>query len=359
MRILALSLDAAGNTNIQYKLKLGEITTHNTSTQELLSDRQLCRVSSCTPGPLGECWRAGFGPIPSGQAEGPHLPEGPHSLGRCPLSPSATPGHNPASLEPLLQEHTGFILSVDSNDQEEIIQMLVEDEFKDAVLLVFANNQDFPNALNVTEIMNKLILHYRNWYIQATCYTSGNGLQEGLDGCPIFSRTRSCLGRSMDRDASRGVAKARELSLAMLRGGFRKAWGTGGQPAGSPAIKGQSGGPGRLSAPAQGLSKASAAPEAFGRPGAPADSRPGPPRSKAKAGDQAGCLLRRKAFRKPPQRRRLSESLGHPRTASPLVHQTNMQIDRTFTTPKSRPPAKPRRPTNQDEYANYPNKDGG
>ncbi|KAK1346903.1 hypothetical protein QTO34_000763, partial [Cnephaeus nilssonii] len=89
----------------------------------------------------------------------------------------------------------------------------------------------------------------------------------------------------------------------------------------SPAIKGQSGGPGRLSAPAQGLSKASAEPEAFGRPGAPADSLPGPPRPKAKAGDPAGCLLRRKAFRKPPQSRRLSEGLGHPRTASPLVHQ--------------------------------------
>ncbi|KAK1331943.1 hypothetical protein QTO34_007620 [Cnephaeus nilssonii] len=66
-----------------------------------------------------------------------------------------------------------------------------------------------------------------------------------------------------------------------------------------------------------------AAPEAFERPGAPADSQPGPPRSKAKAGDLAGCLLRRKAFRKPPQRRRLSEGLGHRRTASPLVHQVH------------------------------------
>ncbi|KAK1343150.1 hypothetical protein QTO34_015925 [Cnephaeus nilssonii] len=35
--------------------------------------------------------------------------------------------------------------------------------------------------------------------------------------------------------------------------------------------------------------------------------------------------------------------------------ETNMQIDRTFASP----PAKPRPPTNQDEYANYPNKDGG
>ncbi|KAK1342113.1 hypothetical protein QTO34_016868 [Cnephaeus nilssonii] len=54
---------------------------------------------------------------------------------------------------------------------------------------------------------------------------------------------------------------------------------------------------------------AMAAPEAFGRPGAPADSRPGPPRSKAKAGDLAGCLLRRKAFRKPPQQ---PEAFGRP-----------------------------------------------
>ncbi|KAK1339207.1 LOW QUALITY PROTEIN: hypothetical protein QTO34_019884 [Cnephaeus nilssonii] len=52
-----------------------------------------------------------------------------------------------------------------------------------------------------------------------------------------------------------------------------------------------------------------AAPEAFGRPGAPADSWPGPPRSKAKAGDLAGCLLRRKAFRKPPQQ---PEAFGRP-----------------------------------------------
>ncbi|KAK1334411.1 hypothetical protein QTO34_005416 [Cnephaeus nilssonii] len=66
---------------------------------------------------------------------------------------------------------------------------------------------------------------------------------------------------------------------------------------------------------------AMAAPEAFGRPGAPAASRPAPPRSKAKAGELAGCLLRHKAFRKPPPHRRLSEGLVHRRTVSPLVHQ--------------------------------------
>lgn len=96
--------------------------------------------------------------------------------------------------------------------------MLAEDELRDAVLLVFANKQvrafvfvssrvpppppharpslrraqavlrdcvqDLPNAMNAAEITDKLGLHslrHRNWYIQATCATSGDGLYEGLD----------------------------------------------------------------------------------------------------------------------------------------------------------------------------------
>jgi hypothetical protein len=38
--------------------------------------------------------------------------------------------------------------------------------------------------MNVAEIMDKLDLHSlsnRNWYIQATCATSGDGLYEGFD----------------------------------------------------------------------------------------------------------------------------------------------------------------------------------
>lgn len=36
---------------------------------------------------------------------------------------------------------------------------LQEDELKDAVLLVFANKQDLPNALSVSELTDKLGLH--------------------------------------------------------------------------------------------------------------------------------------------------------------------------------------------------------
>ena len=62
--------------------------------------------------------------------------------------------------------------------------MLCEDELRDAVLLVLANKQDLPNAMNANEIAEKLGLHsvrQRDWYIQATCATSGDGLYEGLE----------------------------------------------------------------------------------------------------------------------------------------------------------------------------------
>ena len=43
-----------------------------------------------------------------------------------------------------------------------------KDELKEAVLLVFANKQDLPNAVNVAEITDKLGLHSLrqcHWYI--------------------------------------------------------------------------------------------------------------------------------------------------------------------------------------------------
>lgn len=41
-----------------------------------------------------------------------------------------------------------------------------QDELRDAVLLVFANKQDLPNAMNAAEITDKLGLHslrQRHW----------------------------------------------------------------------------------------------------------------------------------------------------------------------------------------------------
>ena len=89
------------------------------------------------------------------------------------------------------QNTQGIIFVVDSNDRDrineardELQRMLNEDELRDALLLVFANKQDLPNAMNAAEITDKLGLHslrQRNWFIQAACATSGDGLYEGLE----------------------------------------------------------------------------------------------------------------------------------------------------------------------------------
>ena len=62
--------------------------------------------------------------------------------------------------------------------------MLQEEELKDAVLLVFANKQDLPNAMKVQEVTERLGLNKlrnRQWYIQGSCAHTGDGLYEGLD----------------------------------------------------------------------------------------------------------------------------------------------------------------------------------
>lgn len=63
------------------------------------------------------------------------------------------------------------------------MKMLNEDELRDAVLLVFANKQDLPNAMSPAEIVEKLSLSSignRKWHVEATCATTGEGLYEGL-----------------------------------------------------------------------------------------------------------------------------------------------------------------------------------
>ena len=64
------------------------------------------------------------------------------------------------------QNTQGLIFVVDSNDRErvgeareELGKMLNEDELRDAVLLIFANKQDLPNAMTAAEITDKLGLN--------------------------------------------------------------------------------------------------------------------------------------------------------------------------------------------------------
>ena len=63
--------------------------------------------------------------------------------------------------------------------------MLNEDELRDALLLVFANKQDLPNAMNAAEITDKLGLHslrQRQWCVQARERTERDGETEQT--CP-------------------------------------------------------------------------------------------------------------------------------------------------------------------------------
>jgi len=154
MRILMVGLDAAGKTTILYKLKLGEIVTTIPTIGFNVETVEYKNISFTV-------WDVG------GQDK----------------------------IRPLwrhyFQNTQGIIFVIDSNDRErvseareELQRMLNEDELRDALLLVFANKQDLPNAQNAAEITDKLGLHslrQRTWYIQATCATSGDGLYEGLE----------------------------------------------------------------------------------------------------------------------------------------------------------------------------------
>mmetsp|Transcript_43283 Transcript_43283/g.114024 ORF Transcript_43283/g.114024 Transcript_43283/m.114024 type:complete len:179 (-) Transcript_43283:106-642(-) len=84
----------------------------------------------------------------------------------------------------------GLIFVVDSNDQDrmeeaakELHLAMAEDELKNVPLLVLANKQDLRSASSKEEVTEKLRLDTltdRQWYIQPTCATTGDGLYEGM-----------------------------------------------------------------------------------------------------------------------------------------------------------------------------------
>ncbi|VAH30014.1 unnamed protein product [Triticum turgidum subsp. durum] len=172
MRILMVGLDAAGKTTILYKLKLGEIVTTIPTIGKIIV------ASSSSLDAVDEF--SGFNV---------------ETVEYKNISFTVWDVGGQDKIRPLwrhyFQNTQGLIFVVDSNDRDRVVEardelhrMLNEDELRDAVLLVFANKQDLPNAMNAAEITDKLGLHslrQRHWYIQSTCATSGEGLYEGLD----------------------------------------------------------------------------------------------------------------------------------------------------------------------------------
>lgn len=154
VRILMVGLDAAGKTTILYKLKLGESVTtiptigFNVETVEY-KNLKFTMWDVGGQDKLRPLWRHYF------------------------------------------QNTNGVIFVVDSNDsarigkaRDELQKMLAEDELRNAVLLVFANKQDLPQAMSATDVTEKLGLHslrQRTWFLQGCCATTAQGLHEGLD----------------------------------------------------------------------------------------------------------------------------------------------------------------------------------
>lgn len=153
-RVLMLGLDAAGKTTVLYRLKLGEVISSiptvgfNVETVEYKKlTMQVWDVGGQDK--IRKLWR--------------HYYRGTDAL----------------------------IYVVDSSDKErlelareELHSILDADEMRGASLLVYANKQDLPGAATASDTAESLGLHKmrgREWYIQGTCATTGEGLYEGMD----------------------------------------------------------------------------------------------------------------------------------------------------------------------------------
>jgi ADP-ribosylation factor-like protein 1 len=88
------------------------------------------------------------------------------------------------------QEQESVIFVVDSCDGErmqiakrELMNIVEEEELKNACICVFANKQDMPEALSTAEIAQQLGLDSivdKKWTIIATSALQGTGLKEGF-----------------------------------------------------------------------------------------------------------------------------------------------------------------------------------
>ncbi|CAK9219040.1 hypothetical protein BDL97_02G189800 [Sphagnum fallax] len=153
-RILVLGLDNAGKTTILYRLQVGEVVStiptigFNVETVQHNNIKfQVWDLGGQTS--IRPYWRCYF---PNTQA---------------------------------------VIYVVDSSDtdrmsiaKDEFHAILEEEELKDAVVLIYANKQDLPGALDdaaVTEALNLHKIKNRQWAIFKTSAIKGEGLFEGLD----------------------------------------------------------------------------------------------------------------------------------------------------------------------------------
>ena len=152
-KIIVVGLDAGGKTTILHKIKLGTVTTIIPTIGFNLETIQYKGLNIT-------CWDVG---------------------GSDKFYPP---------WRKYYANTNAIIYVVDSNDRVripevriELEKMLGEEDLREAILLVFANKQDLPNALNVNEITEGLGLKNlsRKWNIQPSCARNGDGLYEGFE----------------------------------------------------------------------------------------------------------------------------------------------------------------------------------
>eukprot|EP00602_Paraphysomonas_sp_CaronLab_P008829 CAMPEP_0185018178 /NCGR_PEP_ID=MMETSP1103-20130426/987_1 /TAXON_ID=36769 /ORGANISM="Paraphysomonas bandaiensis, Strain Caron Lab Isolate" /LENGTH=539 /DNA_ID=CAMNT_0027547899 /DNA_START=74 /DNA_END=1693 /DNA_ORIENTATION=- len=150
-RVLMVSLDAAGKTTILYQLKLGEVVTTMPTIGFNVETFQ-CAGMDLTVWDVGGCDK----------------------------------------IRPLWRHYykntNGVVFVVDSNDHEristtrdELHRLLDEPELQDAVVLVFANKQDLPNALNEEQVAEGLDLKSLQKKFQICVVPCSGTRGEGLD----------------------------------------------------------------------------------------------------------------------------------------------------------------------------------
>jgi small GTP-binding protein len=153
-KILMLGLDAAGKTTVLYKLKLNETVCSVPTIGFNVETVQATKSVNFTVWDIG------------GQE----------------------------TLRPLWRYYftscDGLIFIVDSSDKkrlpdakDELKWILDSDEMFGVPLMVMANKQDLPQACSVSEVAASLGLSsikQREWKVQGTCATSGEGIYEAI-----------------------------------------------------------------------------------------------------------------------------------------------------------------------------------
>lgn len=98
-----------------------------------------------------------------------------------------------------LEDTDGLLYVVDSSDKwrleesrREFELILKNESIKNVPVVVLANKQDLPGALNAEEITRRFKMKKycsdRNWYVQPCCAITGEGLAEALQRVATFAK---------------------------------------------------------------------------------------------------------------------------------------------------------------------------